>query len=307
MKAPDGTESDPLKKNEADNWAREVKKGDVKEFAQPEQVNVMSHIKEIGEAAGTAALISVAIQSAPIVLGGLKKVMSDPKYSLSQYGADIANWGKDNALQIGADAFIKSAIAGSLCAAVKSGQIQGPLADLSPAALAGIAVVGVESAKAMWRWQNGEITGEQAASESFKVGLKTCASLAGKAAGQALIPIPIVGGIIGSYVATFLVDQGIDSVENSRSIQMLTVLDETFNSHRTVLSGIFEVNVNYREMISRYNLIIESNEFMLRQKDTQRLHFEAHVEKKEDLISKNMLIEEQIRKSHDIWNGEAGK
>jgi GTP-sensing pleiotropic transcriptional regulator CodY len=88
---------------------------------------------------------------------------------------------------------------------------------------------------------------------------------------------------------------------------MLTVLDETFNSHRTVLSGIFEVNVNYREMISRYNLIIESNEFMLRQKDTQRLHFEAHVEKKEDLISKNMLIEEQIRKSHDIWNGEAGK
>jgi hypothetical protein len=101
VKAPDGTESDPLKKNEADNWAREVKKGDVKEFAQPEQVNVMSHIKEIGEAAGTAALISVAIQSAPIVLGGLKKVMSDPKYSLSQYGADIANWGKDNALQIG--------------------------------------------------------------------------------------------------------------------------------------------------------------------------------------------------------------
>ncbi|MDG7001777.1 MAG: hypothetical protein JRN15_21995, partial [Nitrososphaerota archaeon] len=35
--------------------------------------------------------------------------------------------------------------------------------------IAGVAVVGVESAKAMWLWQKGELTGEQAASECFKV------------------------------------------------------------------------------------------------------------------------------------------
>ena len=301
VKGPDGTTSDPLTKKDADDWARDVKKGDVNTFERPQQVNVMAHIKEIGTAAGSAAMVSVALQSAPVVLGGLKKVMSDPEYSLSQYGLELGGWAKDNALRVGADSFIKSTVAGSLCAAVKSGTVGVPLGLMSPAALAGVAVVGVESAKAMWLWQKGELTGEQAASECFKVGMRTCASLAGKAAGQALIPIPVVGAVIGSYVATFIIDQGIDSIENSRSIQMLNVLDETFDTQRDVLVAIFNVGTDYRDMIRKYDVIITSNEFIQRQKQLHRLQLKEQSEKKTALIQGNKSIELNIRRRNDIW------
>lgn len=286
VKSPDGTESQPLSKDGANEWARDAKQGKIDTFNNPDSVSVMSHMREIGEAAGTAALISVAIQSAPVIIGGAKKLFQDPDYSLKAFGKDIGKWAVDDGLKVGTDAFVKAALSGSICAAIKSGTLQGPFSNMTPTTVAGISVAGVETAKALWKWQKGEINGEQAASESLKAGLRTCASLSGKAVGQALIPIPVVGAIVGSLVATFILEKGFDSIENSRSIRMLKIIDETFYIQRDILKGMFEINVDYRSLAVKYDDLIQGNNRIIGDK-------ELHIQRIETVKNSNLLFDSQ--------------
>ena len=288
VKNPEGIKSDSLSKSDSDQWARDVKKGEVGQFSYNDSVNVMTHVKEIGQAAGTAALISVAIQSAPTIVGGFKRALTEENYSFSEYGGDVKKWTKEHGIAIGADAFVKGAIAGSLSAAIKSGNLG--QTSLGPAPVAGIAVVSVESAKALWRWDKGELSGEQAASETFKAGLRTSAALAGKVAGQALIPIPIVGAVVGSFIATFVIDKGINSIENPLSLEMLRIIDDSFYTQRQVLSKIFDINTNYQSIVIEYENVIRNNYKILVQK-------ENNIKNKEEVIK-------QLEKRNQILRGK---
>lgn len=302
IKSPDGIESQPLTKDGANEWARNTKQGKIETFSNPDSVSVMSHMKEIGEAAGTAALISVAIQSAPVIIVGVKKLFQEPDYSIKAFGRDISEWAVNDGLKVGTDAFVKAALSGSICAAIKSGALQGPFSNMTPTAVAGISVAGVETAKALWKWQKGEINGEQAASESMKAGLRTCASLAGKAVGQALIPIPVVGAIVGSFVAAFVLEKGFNSIENSRSIQMLRIIDETFYIQRDVLRGIFDINANYRSLVIKYEDMLNSNYRIIGDKELHIDRIKAMAENNFSIDMRNNDIVEHLKKRQQVMS-----
>lgn len=291
IRAPDGTESTPLTKEEANEWARGVKKNDIALFENPNEVNIMAHVKEIGAAAGTAALISVTLQSVPVVISGVSKIFKEEEYSIKEFGEEISEWILEDAAIIGIDAFTKSALAGSICAAIKSGAIKGALAQISPEIIAGISVATIESAKSLWQWQRGKISGEKAASDTLKAGLRISSALAGKVAGQALIPIPIVGSILGTYIATLILEKGFDGIENSMSVKMLELIDESFYKQREVLINIFEINVNYKEVLDKYTALIDANDDIIISKMKQ---IESSEKLNEISVSINKINEDII-------------
>lgn len=62
-----------------------------------------------------------------------------------------------------------------------------------------------DSLNAIWQWMHGEITGTQCITQMGKNGASIIMSTSYAAAGQVLIPIPVVGGLIGSMVGYSLV------------------------------------------------------------------------------------------------------
>ena len=281
IQSPDGVKSDLLTKGEADEWARNAKKK-VIGFFPDKPVNLMNHVKEIGKAAGSAALISMTIQTAPILIKDIVRLCSDTNYQLKDFGTDIITFLKEDGVLIGVDTFIKAGVAGSLTGLIKSGTLAGPFSSLSPTGVAALSVTSVETSKALWKWYKGELTGEQAVSEGFKAGLKTCASLKGAMIGQATIPIPLVGSIVGGMLASYLADKSINLVENSLTVKMLDVIDETFYLHKEVLATLFSINVDYQKLLLSYeglilsnNLLIADREFMLESLQLEQLSKES--------------------------------
>lgn len=66
-----------------------------------------------------------------------------------------------------------------------------------PAMVVSTAVTSVDT---VWQWMNGKITGTECLQEMGKNGFTLSSSAAYAAAGQMLIPIPVVGGLIGGMV-----------------------------------------------------------------------------------------------------------
>ncbi|MDU3113559.1 MAG: hypothetical protein E7F13_09155, partial [Megasphaera sp.] len=58
----------------------------------------------------------------------------------------------------------------------------------------------VTSADTIWQWMNGKVTGTECLEEMGKNGFAISSSAAYAAAGQLLIPIPVVGGLVGGMV-----------------------------------------------------------------------------------------------------------
>lgn len=309
VKSPEGNQSDPLDKRNAEEWAREAKKGNVKEFKNPDEVNLSSHIKEIGQAAASAAAISVAISSAPVVLGGFVKMYQDKDYDFSDYLSDLKDFVVHQAPRIAADSFAKAALAGSLTAACKSGALGESFKNISPAGVAAVSVIAIESAKAFYLWQKGELTGEQAASQAFKSGLQTCAGLGGKIIGQALIPIPFVGAVIGSMVASFLLNKGLDKIENPEAMKMLGLLLETFEAQKEILVNVFVSVVNYNDVYKSYCLMINSNQLIIVNQgnllDSNNNLFNSNHrigESKSEQIERGNEIVENLNKRNSLFN-----
>lgn len=283
IKSPSGVESDPLTKQQSLDAARLIKEGKPIEFEAPDKFNWELHSKEIGEAAVSAAAISVVVSSAPVILGNLVKVYKNKDYDWSEYLGDLGSYAKNEVPAVAGDAFLKAAVAGSLTSAAKNGVLGESFQNISPGVIAVISVSAVESAKALWKYQQGELTGEQAASEAFKAGLKSSAALAGKIAGQALIPIPVVGALIGSMVVSFVLDKGINEIENPRAMAMYNLIYDTFESQNKILSNVFTSNVDYITVYNNYNEMIYTNRLILLSQDNiidsnERINHETRIQ-----------------------------
>ncbi len=82
--------------------------------------------------------------------------------------------------------------------------------------ITGIATVGVLSAGDAVKFAKHEITGVEFAENTINRSAQVAAGSAGFIAGQALIPIPVVGGLIGSFVAGTLAGKATECVIEKR-------------------------------------------------------------------------------------------
>lgn len=118
-----GAESKPLEESEAKNWAKEAKKGHIKEIERPEVIKWQSQAKEAFESAGEAALLSVVISSTPTLLKGAKQIWTDPNYSGDQFVSELKSDFLENGIQRGGDTFLKSSLASSITIASRNGAL----------------------------------------------------------------------------------------------------------------------------------------------------------------------------------------
>ena len=216
----------------------------------------IDHLENIAESSAQGAAIGLALRTAPKVLGGLHKCFSDPSYNLNQYGADMVEFFKSDGKDIAIDSAIKASTAGVLTSAIHSSNIGEPFSNLGAVEIGGIAVVGVEATKSFIKWQKGEITGEEAMYKTTKSGI----AVTGATIGQSVIPIPVVGAMIGSFIASQIIARGEESIRIQKAI--LSQYDDFAMKQERLFKAMFSTALDYREISDNYEKLIAGNKNM---------------------------------------------
>lgn len=259
-------QSKPLSHKDAQQLAKEAKRGQVEPFSYAEHVESWTRLKEIGKAAGQAAALNLMLHALPDIVSGLQRLFTDEEYEFQDATGEVIVWIKAKGLKVGVDTFLKSAVAGLLRDAALAGKLGEAAVKVPGAYYAAAAVAGIEAAYAVIRCAQGKCTVEKATADSLKVGLRTAASTTGAIVGQ-MVPIPILGGLIGSFIAGAVVDAGIGRVENDTIYAYMQAMDETFDDQRSLMRDMFcgiAVSVDtvrtYDRMIEQYCMLIEAGE-----------------------------------------------
>lgn len=212
----DGAESRPLTEQEARNLTQQLRQsGDIdrKQFGlTPQQVIRWEEIaKESFSAAGRAALISAVLQSAPYLVTIAKKGIAEGEITVK----DFAPLGR--ALPT---VMLRSGLAGGLTAAIvgaaKKELLGATLKDIDPTFISAAVVLCLSAVENSIRAASGQITSIEAAARTAEDALTLTFALGFGAAGQALMPIPLIGallgGIVGALVSRFVIDGANEAV-----------------------------------------------------------------------------------------------
>lgn len=107
----------------------------------------------------------------------------------------------------------------------------------------------ISSVDTCWQWMNGEITGTQCLERMGKNGASIMASTAYATVGQVLIPIPVVGGLIGGMVGYALASSCYGSLMNALKESQLAK-EERIQIEKECELAIKAIR-QYRQEISR--------------------------------------------------------
>lgn len=196
-----GTESTPLSEPDSLKIAKAIQRDDF----DPKQFGLTSEsfvqwsdiVRESGEAALNAALLTAVLKAAPHlghVVGDLAREGKLNRDELKQAGLASIGGAAEGALRGG--------IAASVTASCKAGLLGESLKAVNPVAVGAATVVAINAVHNAVGMYNGEMTpaqfGEACIRDSFVVGC----GIWGATIGQSLIPIPILGALVGNFVGS---------------------------------------------------------------------------------------------------------
>jgi hypothetical protein len=202
----DGVESEPLSKKEAkERQQKAQEKAESKQYDWNE-VNKGELAKNIGKKAAVTAALSVGFQGARILGRRIWNGMTGKENNSVE--EDLQEF-VTSSLQSAGSSGLAVAVTGGITVAVKSGWLGKVLKNTPAGRIANAVCLGNENAKILYKFANGELTGEEALDQagnatcSLAGGLVGGAELAsaGAALGSALGPIgTAIGGIVGGVV-----------------------------------------------------------------------------------------------------------
>ncbi|CAG7614362.1 hypothetical protein PAESOLCIP111_01701 [Paenibacillus solanacearum] len=238
-----GVESKPLSEAEAKQMAKELRDGtfDPKKYGlHIDSVVKWSDIaRQSGQAAVHAALFSLALKSAPLMMDMLKKAMQESAVDPGEF------------LLKGIDAFhdavwdgLRGGIASFLTISCQSGQIGSMFKQASPDIIGAATVVAVNAIRNAIKLSRGQLTASEFADACLMDSIVVSFGLLGAAAGQALIPIPLLGSLIGNLIGGLI---GTLVYQGSKSLIMTLAIDRGWT-----LFGFVDQNYTVpREMLAR--------------------------------------------------------
>lgn len=209
----DGAESRPLSERDARELVKQLRqKQDVdrEQFGlTPQQVIQWQDIlRETTTAATRAVIISAALQSAPYVLAIARKAWETGEISEKDF-APLA--------QALPATLIRSGIAGGLSAAVvgsaRAGVLGSVLHEVDPTFVAGGVTLAISAFETSVKAARGEITWPAAAKRMSEDAVVLASAMSGAALGQALIPIPMFGALVGNLVGAAVARLAIEQVD----------------------------------------------------------------------------------------------
>lgn len=200
----DGAESRPLSEEQALDLTRQLRRDGTIDRAQfalssREIIQWQEVLREAAPVAARAALLAAALQAAPHLLAIAQKGFETGEISAE----DFAPLG-----QALPTAVLRSGLAGGLTAAVVGAahkELLGPsLKELDPTLVSAVVVLCISAVGHSINAARGAISPQEAAARTAADALTIAVSVGFAAAGQALIPIPMLGALLGNIVGALV-------------------------------------------------------------------------------------------------------
>lgn len=196
-----GAESIPLSKKEASELATLAKQGVVDAeklgLTTEEMVKYNYVIQQAFKAGLTAATISIVLKVAPEIFKSIDYLLKNGKINAEQFKKiGFA------AVSGGAEGFIRGSISSALTASCKAGLLGGALKSANPTIIAAVTVITMNVIRNAFQVALGKKTRRQLSEEFIRDMYISACSLIGGGVSQALIEIPILGYMLGSFIGS---------------------------------------------------------------------------------------------------------
>lgn len=196
-----GTESIELSEDDAQKLASLAKHGKVAadklHMTTEELIGYEYIFKEAFEAGMSAALISLVVKTAPEILKAVDYLIQSGEIDEKAF----KNIGFA-AVKGSSEGFVRGSVSAALTTACKSGALGAAAKNISPSVIGAVTVIAMNTIKNSYKVSKGKMTRQELSEELVREIFITSFSLAGGAAGQAAIEIPVLGFLIGSFVGT---------------------------------------------------------------------------------------------------------
>lgn len=196
-----GAESIPLSKKEASELATLAKQGKINAdelgLTTEELVKYNYVIQQAFKAGLTAATISIVLKVAPEIFKSIDYLLKNGKINAEQFKKiGFA------AVSGGAEGFIRGSVSAAITASCKAGLLGGALKSANPSIIAAVTVITMNVIRNAFQVALGKKTRRQLSEEFIRNMYISACSLIGGGVSQALIEIPILGYMLGSFIGS---------------------------------------------------------------------------------------------------------
>ena len=206
----DGVESRPLGRADSQRLARDAAEGGAP-FADADFLSAGEIGSRAVQAGAVGAGIGIALGAAPDLLRAVRLWKDGAGLGDEELREALSSAG-ERGLKAGGWASLQAGMGSVLVDLAATGRLGDLLGGASPGAVGAISVTLVRAIKLGLQWSEGTIDGVRFAQGVGEAAVVSAASVGGAALGQALIPIPVIGALIGSTVGGLLARGGIAAV-----------------------------------------------------------------------------------------------
>ena len=199
-----GTASVPLSKEDAEVLAGLAKEGLVSEdilkdlgISTEEIIHYKYILQEAFHAGTTAATISIVLKLAPEIYKAISYLIQNRELDEHQFQKiGFA------ALQGGAEGFVRGSISAAITSACKAGLWGEALKNVEPSIVASVTVITMDTMKNAFCVAIGKMESRELARELIREMFISTCSLIGGGISQALIDLPVIGFMLGSFIGS---------------------------------------------------------------------------------------------------------
>lgn len=207
--------SKPLDEEQAKEMAKDFKRGgdidsDTYGLNSGSFVEWSDIVRQAGEAALHAAVLSAALSAAPHIWATLKEYVETGEIDTRT----LADRGRAVLLGAGT-AGLRGGVAAGLTAACKTGLMGDALKGISPTAIGMATTITLNAIDYSIKLQQGKISSQEFTHHCLRDAFVLTSGMCGAAVGQLIIPIPMLGALAGNLVGSTLgavVFEGVNQV-----------------------------------------------------------------------------------------------
>ncbi len=198
-----GAESIPLSKKEAEALATLAKQGKINAdelgLTTEELIKYDYIIQQAFKAGLTAATISIVLKVAPEIIKAIDYLMKNGEINAEQFKKiGFA------AVSGGAEGFIRGSVSAAITASCKAGLLGEALKSVDPTIVGTVTVLTMNVIKNAFQVALGKKTRTQLSGELVRDMYISACSLIGGGISQAVIEVPVLGYMIGSFVGSII-------------------------------------------------------------------------------------------------------
>ncbi len=208
-----GARSHALDQQDAIRLARDGQRGDanLRDYGVSidQVIEPLDVAREAAKAGLSAVAISAAMAAAPHVIATLRSAYEGDRERATQSLKAAAREGING----GGAGFLRGAVASGVQVMCRTGVLGEAARTVTPGVVGAMTAVVLRAMVDAYRLSQGEISATQFGDRTAGGCVAGVAGMYGAAAGQVLIPIPVVGALVGSFVGSLLGSAGYDGLK----------------------------------------------------------------------------------------------